>query len=100
MLTFPLSLLLPDGTFPRLNDCLAGQEKLNHQDLYEFAWFICDPQYAAVLQFTETTPDERETLLWRERPCRKRPAADPAAVAVCARRRPDVMAATAAGAAD
>lgn len=69
MLRFPLSLLLPDGTFPRLNDCIAGQEQLHHRDLYEFAWFIWhDPQYAAVLQFTESQPDERETLLWRDRP--------------------------------
>lgn len=69
MLSFPLSLLLPDGTFPRLNDCIAGQEKLHHRDLYEFAWFIWrDPQYAAVLHFTEAQPDERETLLWRDSP--------------------------------
>jgi len=69
MLSFPLSLLLPDGTFPRLNDCIAGQEKLHHRDLYEFAWFIWrDPQYAAVLHFTEAQPDERETLLWRDCP--------------------------------
>lgn len=69
MLSFPLSLLLPDGTFPRLNDCIAGQEKLHHRDLYEFAWFVWrDPQYAAVLHFTEALPDERETLLWRDSP--------------------------------
>ncbi len=69
MLSFPLSLLLPDGTFPRLNDCIAGQEKLHHRDLYEFAWFIWrDPQYAAVLHFTGAQPDERETLLWRDSP--------------------------------
>lgn len=69
MLRFPLELLLPDGTFPRLNDCLAGQEKLHHRDLYEFAWFIWrDPRYAAVLQFTAGEPDERETLLWRHQP--------------------------------
>lgn len=69
MLSFPLSLLLPDGTFPRLNDCIAGQEKLHHRDLYEFAWFIWrDPQYAAVLHFTQAQPDERETLLWRDSP--------------------------------
>ena len=74
MLSFPLSLLLPDGTFPRLNDCLAGQEKLHHRDLYEFAWFIWrDPLYAAVLQFTKTQPDERETLLWRDQPLPETP---------------------------
>ncbi|WP_368757626.1 heparinase II/III family protein [Klebsiella sp. P1CD1] len=74
MLKFPLSLLLPDGTFPRLNDCLAGQEKLQHRDLYEFAWFIWrDPLYAAVLQFTEREPDEGETLLWRHHPLPESP---------------------------
>lgn len=68
MLSFPLSLVLPDGTFPRLNDCLAGQEKLYHRDLYEFAWFIWhDPLYASVLQLTEDEADWRETLLWRDR---------------------------------
>ncbi len=52
------------------------------------------------LQFTETAPDARETLLWREQSLPESPAAHPAAVAVCAGRGSDVMAAAAAGAID
>lgn len=51
MLSFPLTLLMPDGTFPRINDCIYGQEKLDHSHLYEFAWFYYqEPQYAAALK--------------------------------------------------
>ncbi|KFK96405.1 MULTISPECIES: heparinase II/III family protein [unclassified Serratia (in: enterobacteria)] len=51
MLSFPLQLLMPDGNFPRLNDCIYGQEKLDHSDIYEFAWSCYrDEAYAAALQ--------------------------------------------------
>ncbi|MCS3601443.1 hypothetical protein M2371_000629 [Buttiauxella sp. BIGb0471] len=51
MLSFPLTLLMPDGTFPRINDCIYGQEKLDHGHLYEFAWYYYqDSQYAAALK--------------------------------------------------
>ncbi|TNV22946.1 alginate lyase family protein [Buttiauxella sp. B2] len=51
MLSFPLTLLMPDGSFPRINDCIYGQEKLDHSYLYEFAWhYYQDPQYAAALK--------------------------------------------------
>ncbi len=68
MLDFPLTLLWPDGTFPRLNDCLAGQEKLHHRDIYEFAWAVWrDPLYAAVLRHTDNDDDDGiDRLLWRE----------------------------------
>ncbi|WBM72256.1 heparinase II/III family protein [Buttiauxella sp. WJP83] len=50
MLSFPLTLLMPDGTFPRINDCIYGQEKLDHRHLYQFAWhYYRDEQYAAAL---------------------------------------------------
>lgn len=50
MLSFPLALLMPDSTFPRLNDCIAGQEKLNHSHIYEFAYSVYgDEPYAAAL---------------------------------------------------
>ncbi|MGE0970027.1 heparinase II/III domain-containing protein [Klebsiella sp. WOUb02] len=69
MLSFPLSLLLPDGTFPRLNDCLPGQEKLYHNDIYEFAWHIWrDPRYAAVLRHTVGDDLTLDALLWRDAP--------------------------------
>lgn len=52
MLTFPLELLLPNGCFPKLNDCFAGQDKLHQNDIYEFAYTVYgDQRYAAALQF-------------------------------------------------
>ena len=67
MLDFPLSLLMPDGTFPRLNDCIAGQETLHHRDVYEFAWFLYhDTRYAQVLHFLGEETQDMETLLWRD----------------------------------
>lgn len=69
MLDFPLSLLMPDGTLPLLNDCLAGQEKLYHRDVYEFAWQVYrDPLYARVLHFIGEEDDAVDTLLWRDAP--------------------------------
>lgn len=38
MLKFPLRLMTNTGDFPRLNDCIAGQEKLNHSHIFEFAY--------------------------------------------------------------
>ncbi|WP_367298854.1 heparinase II/III family protein [Hafnia alvei] len=50
MLRVPLSLLMPNGCFPRLNDCVFGQEKLIHSDLYELAYsYYADPCYLEAL---------------------------------------------------
>lgn len=50
MLRVPLSLLMPNGCFPRLNDCVFGQEKLIHSDIYEFAYsYYADPGYLQAL---------------------------------------------------
>lgn len=69
MLHFPLQLLLPDVTFPRLNDCLAGQEALQHSDLYEFAWQVwADPLYASVLRHLDPDGSGLEAQLWRTSP--------------------------------
>lgn len=38
MLKLPLNLVLNTGSFPRLNDCIAGQEQLTHAHLFEFAY--------------------------------------------------------------
>ncbi|ORT52258.1 alginate lyase [Vibrio sp. qd031] len=50
LLKFPLKLVMNTGDFPRLNDCIAGQEKLTHAHLFEFAYkqFPCD-EFATVL---------------------------------------------------
>ncbi|PMH17389.1 heparinase II/III domain-containing protein [Vibrio breoganii] len=37
MLKFPLSLVLNNDEFPRLNDSIDGQQKLTHAHLFEFA---------------------------------------------------------------
>ncbi|MDG3084852.1 heparinase II/III family protein [Vibrio hannami] len=50
MLAFPLKLLMNNGNFPRLNDCIAGQEKLTHSHLFEFAYReFNDPLFARAL---------------------------------------------------
>ncbi len=38
LLKFPLQLVLNTGDFPKLNDCIAGQERLTHAHLFEFAY--------------------------------------------------------------
>ncbi|CAM4151653.1 heparinase II/III domain-containing protein [Vibrio agarivorans] len=38
MMKYPLQLVMNTGDFPRLNDCIAGQEKLTHAHLFEFAY--------------------------------------------------------------
>ncbi|MCQ1061093.1 heparinase II/III family protein [Photobacterium sp. ZSDE20] len=38
MMKFPLKLVMNNGDFPRLNDSIAGQEKLTHAHLFEFAY--------------------------------------------------------------
>lgn len=37
MLKFPLNLMMISNGFPRLNDCIAGQELLTHVQIFEFA---------------------------------------------------------------
>lgn len=51
MLAFPLKLLINTGDFPRLNDCIAGQEKLTHSHLFEFGYReFRDALFASALQ--------------------------------------------------
>ncbi|WP_261816955.1 heparinase II/III domain-containing protein [Vibrio gallicus] len=38
MMKYPLRLVMNTGEFPRLNDCITGQEKLTHAHLFEFAY--------------------------------------------------------------
>lgn len=67
MLSFPLQLLMPDGSFPRINDCIYGQEKLDHSDVYEFAWYCYrDEIYAAALQamYRDTPRANIDALLY------------------------------------
>lgn len=58
MLSLPLQLLLPDMSLPKVNDCVDGQEKLSHSDIYEFAWhYYGKAQYGQLLSFLyHTTP--------------------------------------------
>jgi hypothetical protein len=51
MLSAPLHLLMPDMTLPKINDCVSGQERLTHTDIYEFAWWYYeDKSYGQLLQ--------------------------------------------------
>ncbi|MGX5098406.1 heparinase II/III domain-containing protein [Enterobacter cloacae] len=51
MLSAPLHLLMPDMTLPRINDCVNGQERLTHSDIYEFAWWYYeDRSYGQLLK--------------------------------------------------
>lgn len=38
MLKFPLSLIMSNEKFPRLNDCIAGQEEVIHAEIFEFGF--------------------------------------------------------------
>ena len=50
MLAFPLNLIMADGLFPRLNDCIAGQEVITHSHLFEYAYReFRDPLFARAL---------------------------------------------------
>ncbi|OEF22759.1 heparinase II/III domain-containing protein [Vibrio rumoiensis] len=67
MLAFPLSLLSATGDFPRLNDCIAGQEKLSHSHLFEFAYRqFDDPLFArALINIYQHSPrDNLDALLY------------------------------------
>lgn len=67
MLSFPLQLLMPDGSFPRINDCIYGQERLDHSDVYEFAWSCYrQEEYAAALQaiYRDTPRANIDALLY------------------------------------
>ncbi|TEW54663.1 alginate lyase [Psychromonas sp. RZ22] len=67
MLAFPLKLLSNTGDFPRLNDCIAGQEKLSHNHLFEFAYReFKDPLFASALKNIYLNSDRNniEALLY------------------------------------
>ncbi len=51
MLSVPLTQLMPDMTLPKINDCVNGQEKLTHTDIYEYAWwYYGTPEYGQLLK--------------------------------------------------
>lgn len=52
MLSAPLNMLMPDMTLPKINDCVNGQERLTHTDIYEFAWwYYQDKSYGQLLNY-------------------------------------------------
>ncbi|WP_394153581.1 heparinase II/III family protein [Vibrio maritimus] len=67
MLKFPLSLVMNTGDFPRLNDCIAGQEKITHSHLFEFAYaqYPCD-EFASALAsiYQNISRDNIDALLY------------------------------------
>lgn len=67
MLAFPLNLLLNSGDFPKLNDCIAGQENLTHTHLFEFAFSeFSTPIFASALQriYQSQPRDNIDALLY------------------------------------
>lgn len=55
MLSLPLTLLMPNMTLPKVNDCVNGQERLGHADIYEFAFnYYGNPQYGELLAWLYT----------------------------------------------
>jgi hypothetical protein len=70
MLSLPLRLLMPDMSLPKVNDCVDGQQKLNHSDIYEFAWsYYGDKEYGRMLSFLyrERPRDNLDTLFYGQR---------------------------------
>ncbi|MDR9828860.1 heparinase II/III family protein [Vibrio sp. FNV 38] len=67
MMKYPLQLILNTGDFPRLNDCIAGQEKLTHAHLFEFAYkqHPCD-EFASALAsiYQNINRDNIDALLY------------------------------------
>ncbi|CAH0528809.1 heparinase II/III domain-containing protein [Vibrio hippocampi] len=67
MLKFPLNLVLNTGNFPRLNDCIAGQEKITHSHLFEFAYaqYPCE-EFASALAsiYQNISRDNIDALLY------------------------------------
>lgn len=50
MLSLPLTLLMPDMSLPKVNDCVNGQERITQTDLYEFAWhYYRQPAFGELL---------------------------------------------------
>ncbi|GAD89436.1 hypothetical protein VHA01S_020_00200 [Vibrio halioticoli NBRC 102217] len=67
MLKFPLSLVLNNGEFPRLNDCINGQQKLTHAHLFEFAQrqYPCDLFAKALASiYQNISRDNMDALLY------------------------------------
>ncbi len=67
MLKFPLNLVLNTGDFPRLNDCIAGQERLTHAHLFEFAYaqYPCDLFASALASiYQNISRDNIDALLY------------------------------------
>ncbi|WP_253376984.1 heparinase II/III domain-containing protein [unidentified bacterial endosymbiont] len=69
MLNIPLQMMMPDMTLPKINDCVNGQEKLNHADVYEFAWWIYgDERYGQLLNliYEKQQRDSVDALFYRQ----------------------------------
>ena len=67
MIAFPLHLIMNTGEFPRLNDCIAGQQQLTHTHLFEFAYLeFADPLFAQALVsiYQDRQRDNIDALLY------------------------------------
>lgn len=70
MLSLPMQFLLPDMSLPKVNDCVNGQEKLGHADIYEFAYFYYGKEaYGQLLScLYRTTPRNHIDALFYGQP--------------------------------
>jgi hypothetical protein len=67
MLAFPLQFVLNTGDFPRMNDCVAGQEKMVESHIFEFAYSeFKDPLFASALAsiYQNISRDNMDALLY------------------------------------
>ena len=67
MLSFPLQFILNTGDFPRMNDCVAGQEKIVESHIFEFAYSeFKDPLFASALAsiYQNISRDNIDALLY------------------------------------
>lgn len=66
-LAYPLKLIMLDGHFPLLNDCVAGQEVFKNTDLFEYAYTeFKDPLFGRALKsiYNNVSRDNLDALLY------------------------------------
>ncbi|MHA2938060.1 heparinase II/III domain-containing protein [Vibrio sp. RC27] len=66
-LAYPLKLIMLDGHFPLINDCVAGQEVFTNADLFEYAYAeFNDPIFGRALKsiYNNISRDNLDALLY------------------------------------
>jgi hypothetical protein len=66
-LSYPLKLIMLDGHFPLINDCVAGQQIFKNSDLFEYAYAeFKDPLFGRALKtiYNNISRDNLDALLY------------------------------------